>query len=187
LALGQFALPTPGSIHEYHRLHARNLEAFAAAQILAHHDVVFAQHVRTGFGKAGTVALVRPAGQLPLFGPDDPSHFVLRRLLTAGAVEVRWLLFLAFVKKLAFFHKLLGTNKTVSAPIIAILSQASYGKMSPVARKRKKKQFRAVTAVKALARERIGAPPGLRIVPDRKKKKKAEKHKPSLDELQDEL
>jgi hypothetical protein len=79
----------------------------------------------------------------------------------------------------------LGRNKTDSTPIIAILSQASYGKMSPVVRKRKKKQFRAVTAVKALARERIGTPPGLRVVPDLKKKKKEEKHKPRLGELLD--
>jgi hypothetical protein len=60
--------------------------------------------------------------------------------------------------------------------------------MSPMARKRKKKQFRAVTAVKALARERIGIPPGQRVVPDlKKKRKKEEKHKPNLGELLDEL
>jgi hypothetical protein len=82
---------------------------------------------------------------------------------------------------------LIGANKSACAPIIAILSQASYGKMIPMARKRKKKQFRAVTAVKALARERIGTPPGLRVVPDLKKKKKVEKRKPSLGELLDEL
>jgi hypothetical protein len=82
---------------------------------------------------------------------------------------------------------LLGANKTVSAPIIAILTQSSYGKMSPMARKRKKKQFRAVTQVKALARERIGTPPGLRVVPDLKKKKKDEKRKPNLGELLGEI
>jgi hypothetical protein len=49
-------------------------------------------------------------------------------------------------------------------------------------RKRKPKPFRAVEAVKALARERIGAPPAERVVPDRKKRKK-EKHKPSLSRL----
>jgi hypothetical protein len=81
---------------------------------------------------------------------------------------------------------LLGANKTVSAPIIAILTQASYGKMSPVPRKRKKKEFRAVTQVKALARERIGTPPGLRVVPDLKKKRKQEKRKPNLGELLEE-
>jgi len=54
----------------------------------------------------------------------------------------------------------------------------------PVAKKKKLKPFRAVTAVKALARERIGAPPPEQVVPDRKKKKKAsEKHKPTLSRL----
>jgi len=52
--------------------------------------------------------------------------------------------------------------------------------------KRKKKTFSAVTAVKALARERIGAPRPEQVVPDRKKKRKsAEKHKPTLDKLID--
>jgi hypothetical protein len=46
-------------------------------------------------------------------------------------------------------------------------------------RKKKAKPFRAVEAVKALARERIGTPPASRVVPDRKKRKK-EKHKPTL-------
>ena len=59
--------------------------------------------------------------------------------------------------------------------------------MCAVAKKRKKKEFRAVQAVKALARERIGTPPGLRVVPDRKKKVKAQKPKPSLEELLGEI
>jgi hypothetical protein len=48
-----------------------------------------------------------------------------------------------------------------------------------MAKKKKIKRFRAVTAVKEMARERIGTPPPTRIVPDRKKRKK-EKHKPTL-------
>ena len=47
-----------------------------------------------------------------------------------------------------------------------------------MARKRKVKPFRAVKAVKELARERVGAPPVGRVVLD--KKKKTEKHKPTL-------
>jgi hypothetical protein len=47
-----------------------------------------------------------------------------------------------------------------------------------MARKKKPKPFRAVKAVKALARERIGAPRTEQIVPD--KKKSPEKHKPTL-------
>lgn len=53
-----------------------------------------------------------------------------------------------------------------------------------VARKKKIKRFRAVTAVKELARERIGAPPAGKIVVG--KKKKPEKHKPTMSKLLDE-
>ena len=47
--------------------------------------------------------------------------------------------------------------------------------------KKKKKRFQAVTAVKELARERVGSPPAGQIVIE--KKKKPEKHKPTLDKL----
>jgi len=50
-----------------------------------------------------------------------------------------------------------------------------------VARKKKVKRFRAVTAVKELARERVGAPPAGKIVIE--KNKKPEKHKPTLSKL----
>jgi hypothetical protein len=50
-----------------------------------------------------------------------------------------------------------------------------------MARKKKKKPFRAVTAVKELARERVGAPPAGQVVVE--KKKKPEKHKPTLGKL----
>ena len=48
-------------------------------------------------------------------------------------------------------------------------------------RKKKVKRFRAVTAVKELARERVGSPPAEKIVIE--KKKKPEKHKPTLNRL----
>jgi hypothetical protein len=54
--------------------------------------------------------------------------------------------------------------------------------MRAMPKKRKPKRFRAVEAVKAMARDRIGTPPASRVVPDRKKRKK-EKHKPTLEEL----
>jgi hypothetical protein len=60
------------------------------------------------------------------------------------------------------------------------LPNRSYGKISTMARKRKAKRFSAVDEVKAIARERIGAPPPEKIVPNRKKNKK-EKHKPTLE------
>ena len=53
--------------------------------------------------------------------------------------------------------------------------------MMAMARKRKVKRFRAVQAVKELARERVGAPPAERIVPQ--KKSKPEKHRPTLGKL----
>ncbi len=48
-------------------------------------------------------------------------------------------------------------------------------------RKKKQKRFRAVTAVKELARERVGTPPAEKIVVE--KKKKPEKYKPTLNKL----
>jgi len=50
-----------------------------------------------------------------------------------------------------------------------------------MARKKRVKRFRAVTAVKELARERVGAPPAGQIVVE--KKKKPQKHKPTLGKL----
>jgi hypothetical protein len=57
--------------------------------------------------------------------------------------------------------------------------KAGYGKIGSMPKKKKPKRFRAVEAVKALARESIGTPRPSRIVPDRRKKI-AEKHKPTL-------
>ncbi len=53
-----------------------------------------------------------------------------------------------------------------------------------MAHKKKVKRFRAVQAVKELARERMGAPPAEKVVPH--KNKKPEKHKPTLGKLLDE-
>jgi hypothetical protein len=52
-------------------------------------------------------------------------------------------------------------------------------------RRKKPKPFRAVTAVKELARERVGPPPAEKIVVE--KKKKPEKHKPTLGKLLQDL
>lgn len=54
-----------------------------------------------------------------------------------------------------------------------------------MAKKKRVKKFRAVTAVKELARERIGTPPPTQVVPDRKKRTQ-EKHKPTLGRLLEE-
>jgi hypothetical protein len=50
-----------------------------------------------------------------------------------------------------------------------------------MARKKKAKRFRAVQAVKELARERIGTPPAEKAIPHRKDK--PDKHKVTLGKL----
>jgi hypothetical protein len=57
--------------------------------------------------------------------------------------------------------------------------------MKTMARKKKVKRFRAVQAVKEMARERMGTPPAGKMVPH--KNKKAAKHKPTLEKLIDEV
>jgi len=53
-----------------------------------------------------------------------------------------------------------------------------------MAKKKKPKPFRAVTAVKALAREVVGEPPATRRRPDKKKATvKGQKHKTTLGQL----
>ncbi len=63
------------------------------------------------------------------------------------------------------------------------MRQPKQGRMG---KRRKRKPFRAVKAVKQAAREKIGAPPATRRVPDRKKRRR-EKHKPTLGKLLGEL
>jgi len=57
--------------------------------------------------------------------------------------------------------------------------------MRAMAKKKKAKRFTAVEAVKTMARAQIGAPPAPRVIPHRKKK--AEKHKPTLGKLLGEI
>jgi hypothetical protein len=52
-----------------------------------------------------------------------------------------------------------------------------------MARKKKVKKFRAVKAVKELARERIGTPPPTQVVEGKKKIRRTQKHKATLGTL----
>ena len=52
-----------------------------------------------------------------------------------------------------------------------------------MARKKKIKPFRAVKAVKEMARDRIGAPRPKQVVPDRRKKRSGAERKPTLGQL----
>jgi hypothetical protein len=75
---------------------------------------------------------------------------------------------------------LLPVNSVLSL-IITVLRPTSYGNMEMMARKKKAKRFRAVTVVKELAREQVGAPPAGKVVLE--KKKKPERYKPTLGKL----
>jgi len=78
-----------------------------------------------------------------------------------------------------------GQDRLPILEIIARQPPAGYVNIGEMPRKKKPRRFRAVEAVKAMARERIGAPPPSRVVSDRTKKK--EKHKPTLGKLLDEV
>ena len=52
-----------------------------------------------------------------------------------------------------------------------------------MATRKKKKKFSATKAIKALARELIGAPPPVQKVPTLKESRKQDKHKPTLGKL----
>ena len=67
---------------------------------------------------------------------------------------------------------------------VTLDSKSGASQPSSMPRKKKVKRFRAVTAVKELARERVGSPPAEKIVIE--KKKKPEKHKQTLNRILDE-
>jgi hypothetical protein len=63
------------------------------------------------------------------------------------------------------------------------LADTSYGKMCPMAKKKRKpKRFNKVDQVKAMARAQIGTPRAGSVVPDRRDKKIG-KHKPTLGKM----
>src|SRR6266566_1942759 len=183
-----------------YRLHTRNLKALPATHVLAHHDVVLADHVGTGLGEAGTVALVG-AGRKTLFlSADQPADLVLGGLVPVRAVEIGRLFVGSLVKKFALVHKRSLVAGRLPDRLWELLHTSSAGKQpagcrrwlprytaagTGMPRKKKIKRFRAVIAVKEMAREQIGTPPPTQVLPDRKKRK-PEKHKPTLGKLLDE-
>src|SRR5271166_1753733 len=69
-------------VEERNRLHAGDLEALAAAHVLASHEVVAPHHVRARLGELGAVALIGAGRELAQFGAHQPTKLVLCRLLT---------------------------------------------------------------------------------------------------------
>src|SRR5690242_1430221 len=100
-AAGPSAATTRGIalFHEHYGLDAGNIEALAAAGVLAGGYVVAAQHVGTQLGVAGAVTLVGSAGYLCLLGTHEPAQFVLPRLPAMRAVQSGRLHFQLLIKK----------------------------------------------------------------------------------------
>src|SRR5882762_4175932 len=100
---------TPGAresllIQEGHGLNARDIEALAATHVLAHHDVVLAEHVGAGLGEAGAVALVGAGRKTSFLGADQPADLILAGLVTVRAAEIGGLPVGSLVKKFALVH-----------------------------------------------------------------------------------
>jgi hypothetical protein len=93
------------SVEESDGLDAGDFESLPATHILAHQHVVFAQHVRTCFGKARAVALIGASGKLPFFGTDDPEQFVFLGLVTMRTIQSCRFFFGPLVKKISLFHR----------------------------------------------------------------------------------
>jgi len=74
-----------------------------------------------------------------------------------------------------------GPNTIIACSARYKLWQHEGQAQQEMARKKKLRRFRAVQAVKELARERMGTPPAGKVVLE--KRKKPEKHKPTFGKL----
>jgi hypothetical protein len=182
-------------LRENNRLHSGDLEAFAAAHVLAGHEVVLAQHVGAGFGKAGAIAFIAASGQLSFLGANNPGDFVLSRLMAVRAVQCGHLLFWPFVEEISLFHGQFSPRAMClnfnycSFAAHKLWQDVSDGEeeaqAEEVQRSRSGEGHGQSDQVKAMARAQIGAPPAGRVVPD-SRDKKTDKHKPTLGKMLEE-
>src|SRR5262249_30621127 len=70
-----------------HGLDAGDLEALAAAHVLADHHVVTAQHVGLRFRELGPIAIVGTRRQRLFLGAHQPLNLVLRSLMAVRTVQ----------------------------------------------------------------------------------------------------
>ena len=68
-------------LQKRYALHACNLKALAAAQVLAHQHIVSPQHVRLRFCELRPVAIVRSRRQVLFLHAHQPLDLILRRLM----------------------------------------------------------------------------------------------------------
>jgi hypothetical protein len=92
------------SVHKRHRLHTCDFKALAAAQVLAHDQIVAPHHVRACFGEFGAVAFVSPGRELSLFGAHQPCQLVFIGLLAVRAVQRVGLPGFFLIEEIALVH-----------------------------------------------------------------------------------
>jgi hypothetical protein len=104
--------------------------------------------------------------------------------MTVRAVQVVGLLLLPLVVELALIHEMLAAPPafTIMAHLTGAPSSIVLTRMDEMPRKRKKRKFSAIKAVKANAREVLGSPRPTRRE-ENPKNSKIEKHKPTLGSL----
>ena|SRR5579864_3051046 len=76
-----------GLFHECDRLHACHFKALAAAQVLAHDEIVAAHHVRAGLGEFRAIAFVSARWKLPFLGPNQPGELIFIGLLAVRTMK----------------------------------------------------------------------------------------------------
>jgi len=91
-------------LDESDRLDARDVEALAAADVLAGENVVGANHVALRFRETGTVALVGVSAELGFFAANEPANLILPGLAAVRAGHGVGSLFGSLVEKVTFFH-----------------------------------------------------------------------------------
>src|SRR5215470_19722560 len=92
-------------VEECHRLDSCHFKTLAATQVLAHNQIVAADHVGAGLGKFGAIALIGAWRKLSFLGAYQPGQFVFIGLLTMRAVQGVRLPGFFLVKKIALIHK----------------------------------------------------------------------------------
>jgi len=91
-------------LHEGYGLNSGDFKALAAADILAGHHVILANHIGLCFGELGAVTFVSMPGQLILFAPDEPAELVLISFAAVWTGQHVVPLLCLLVEKVTFFH-----------------------------------------------------------------------------------
>src|SRR5258706_14118134 len=98
-----------------HALHACDLKALPAADILADHHVVAAKHIGLRLGKLRAVPVVGAGRQILFLGTHQPLDFILSRLMAMRAIQGRRLLIRPLVKKFALIHEVRSRVSVLSS------------------------------------------------------------------------